>query len=187
MAPGDGQAFRQPGSSQCMQPSLRISHSRFWVSGFTHSVKRISVNIFGVRSCGIGRRRRQLTPIVGSLSFHSRQADWQALQPMHFDTSISFATGVSLTRRRRHSTVAERRIHDRARAEVCRRILASERCAMPSVRDNARRDPPTSGHPAPDAIGSIFTRNALNSGVWVLASPTKASANSGPSPSAPRR
>src|SRR5580700_6141170 len=29
------------------------------------------------------------------LSFHSRHAAWQALQPMHFDTSISLATGVS--------------------------------------------------------------------------------------------
>jgi len=29
------------------------------------------------------------------VSFHSTQADWQALQPMHYDTSISFATGVS--------------------------------------------------------------------------------------------
>ena len=25
-------------------------------------------------------------------SFHSSQADWQALQPMHFDTSMSLAT-----------------------------------------------------------------------------------------------
>src|SRR4029077_21018313 len=53
IAPGAGQALRQPGSAQCMQPSLRISHSRFSVSGFTHSVKRIKVNIFGVRSCGL--------------------------------------------------------------------------------------------------------------------------------------
>src|SRR5580692_9732581 len=29
------------------------------------------------------------------LSFHSRHAAWQALQPMHFETSISLATGVS--------------------------------------------------------------------------------------------
>src|SRR5580704_13223297 len=29
------------------------------------------------------------------LSFHSRHAAWQALQPMHFDTSISLAIGVS--------------------------------------------------------------------------------------------
>src|ERR1700680_2725778 len=29
------------------------------------------------------------------LSFHSRHAAWQALQPMHFDTSISLATDVS--------------------------------------------------------------------------------------------
>jgi hypothetical protein len=28
------------------------------------------------------------------VSFHSMQADWQALQPMHFDTSISLATSV---------------------------------------------------------------------------------------------
>src|SRR5690554_426164 len=35
MAPGDGHAFRQPGSSQCMQPSLRMSHSRLPSSGST--------------------------------------------------------------------------------------------------------------------------------------------------------
>jgi hypothetical protein len=52
MAPGAGQAFRQPGSAQCMQPSLRISHSRLPLSGFSHSVKRISVQVLGVRSCG---------------------------------------------------------------------------------------------------------------------------------------
>ena len=52
IAPGAGQAFRQPGSSQCMQPSLRISHSRLPVSSFSYSVKRISVKLFGVRSGG---------------------------------------------------------------------------------------------------------------------------------------
>ena len=36
-----------------------------------------------------------MTPISGWVSFHSMQADWQALQPMHFETSISLATGVS--------------------------------------------------------------------------------------------
>jgi hypothetical protein len=35
MAPGAGHDFRQPGSSQCMQPSLRISHSRWPGSGST--------------------------------------------------------------------------------------------------------------------------------------------------------
>src|SRR5471030_1496376 len=30
------------------------------------------------------------------MSFHSRQAAWHALQPMHFDTSMSLATSVSL-------------------------------------------------------------------------------------------
>jgi hypothetical protein len=53
MAPGDGQALRQPGSVQCMQPSLRISHSRLLVSGFSYSVNRIRVHVFGVRSCGL--------------------------------------------------------------------------------------------------------------------------------------
>src|SRR5262249_57739910 len=28
------------------------------------------------------------------MSFHSRQATWQALQPMHFEVSMSFATSV---------------------------------------------------------------------------------------------
>ena len=57
IAPGAGQAFRQPGSSQCMQPSLRISHSRLPCSS-SHSVKRISVQVLGSRSSGI---------VVGSL------------------------------------------------------------------------------------------------------------------------
>ncbi len=43
IAPGEGQAFRQPGSSQCMQPSLRISHSRLPVASFSYSAKRITV------------------------------------------------------------------------------------------------------------------------------------------------
>src|SRR5271166_109590 len=93
MAPGAGQAFRQPGSSQCMQPSLRMSHSRL-PSGLTHSVKRMSVNISGVRSGGFSREP-ELTPISGCVSFDSMQADWQALQPIHFEISINLATGVS--------------------------------------------------------------------------------------------
>ncbi len=51
MAPGDGQAFRQPGSAQCMQLSLRISHSRS-PSSFSYSEKRMTSNDDGVRSCG---------------------------------------------------------------------------------------------------------------------------------------
>ena len=52
MAPGEGQAFRQPGSSQCMQPSLRISHSRLPASGST-SKNFITVQDWGVRSVGL--------------------------------------------------------------------------------------------------------------------------------------
>src|ERR1700739_765632 len=51
MAPGAGHAFRQPGSSQCMQPSLRISHSSRPGSVST-SENRITVHEAGVRSPG---------------------------------------------------------------------------------------------------------------------------------------
>src|SRR6478752_4201636 len=96
IAPGDGQAFRQPGSAQCMQPSLRISHSRS-PFGFSYSANRIRVHEFSVRS------RR---------SFHSMQATWQALQPMHLETSISLATSVVASARALGEgvVVAERRM-----------------------------------------------------------------------------
>src|SRR6516164_5706022 len=90
IAPGDGHAFRQPGSSQCMQPSLRISHSRS-PFGFSYSVKRITVHECSDRSSGLS-----WTPVVmpttSRRSFHSMHAVWQALQPIHLVTSISFAT-----------------------------------------------------------------------------------------------
>ena len=38
------------------------------------------------------RRRRWFSPTSSRRSFHSMHAVWQALQPMHFDTSISLAT-----------------------------------------------------------------------------------------------
>src|SRR5690554_1307298 len=94
MAPGAGHAFRQPGSSQCMHPSLRINHSRLPVSGLSYSVKRINVNISGVKSCGFSYTPT-FSSISGVVSFHSIQAVWHALQPMHLDTSISLATLVS--------------------------------------------------------------------------------------------
>ncbi len=52
IAPGDGHAFRQPGSLQCMQPSLRISHSSS-PPVFSYSVNRISVHVLADRSCGL--------------------------------------------------------------------------------------------------------------------------------------
>ena len=68
-----GQAFRQPGSSQCMQPSLRMSHSRLSAPGLTHSVKRISVNISGVRSGGfiVRRRKRRRSAGCGVVPFEA--------------------------------------------------------------------------------------------------------------------
>src|ERR1700732_3944378 len=90
IAPGEGQAFRQPGSSQCMQPSLRISHSRL-PAGFSYSEKRITVHECSVRSRGLSYTP-MLSPTSSRRSFPSMHAVWQALQPMHFVTSISFAT-----------------------------------------------------------------------------------------------
>ncbi len=52
IAPGDGQAFRQPGSLQCMQPSLRISHSSLPFSS-SYSRNFITVHDCSLRSGGL--------------------------------------------------------------------------------------------------------------------------------------
>src|SRR5215510_14221017 len=90
IAPGEGQALRQPGSSQCMQPSLRISHSSLFGSVST-SKKRISVQVLGERSDGLSYTPT-FSPTVSRRSFQFMHATWHALQPMHFDSSMSFAT-----------------------------------------------------------------------------------------------
>ena len=97
-----------------------------------------------------------------TISFHSRQAAWQALQPMHLETSMSFATSVC---RSAGGSIreAERRI----------------RSASPNfggigsvvgfgIGGNMSRPPYATG----SAIGAMSTRNALNSGVSALASAT---------------
>ena len=78
------------------------------------------------------------------MSFHSMHATWQALQPMQVDTSISLATSVVCLAPGAGVVVAERR------------AISSDCSAMIS----------------PYAF-SMLTRNALNSGVCALASPTK--------------
>src|SRR5262245_59824965 len=90
IAPGDGQALRQPGSSQCMQPSLRISHSRLPCVGST-SKNFITVQLLGVRSTGLSYTP-MFWPTSSRRSFQFMHATWQALQPMHLDSSISLAT-----------------------------------------------------------------------------------------------
>src|SRR5438309_3933616 len=81
IAPGAGQAFRHPGSAQCMQPSLRISHSRSPL-GFSYSVKGINVQDSAVRSPEL-TYTSTLLPITSLRTFHYMQATCQALQPMH--------------------------------------------------------------------------------------------------------
>jgi hypothetical protein len=51
MAPGAGQALRQPGSAQCRQPSLRISQLNF--PSISVSVNRIRVQDWSERSAGL--------------------------------------------------------------------------------------------------------------------------------------
>ena len=72
MAPGAGQAFKHPGSSQCMQPSLRISHSSRSGCVCT-SEKRITVQEAGVRSRGLSYMP-SLSPTASRRSFHCMQA-----------------------------------------------------------------------------------------------------------------
>src|SRR5208283_2015172 len=110
IAPGDGQAFRQPGSAQCMQPSLRISHSRPLPD--STSAYRITVQEFAVRSIGLSRTP-WLAPMVSRVSFHSMHATWQALQPMHFEMSISLATSGVWRWLGEGVVVAERRVMSR--------------------------------------------------------------------------
>src|SRR6266403_4295947 len=90
IAPGAGHALRQPGSSQCMHPSLRMSHSRSPL-GFSYSAHRMSVQDLSDRSRGFSYTPT-LVPIRSRRSFHSMHATWQALQPMHFVVSMSLAT-----------------------------------------------------------------------------------------------
>ena len=120
--------------------------------------------------------------ISGWVSFHSMQADWQALQPMHFETSMSLATLVSSRSGGRlvaaSPTGASTSVGSRFDVERLDR----------RVRDGGRRlrchsrfgvMPPV----LPVAVDfSMLTRNALNSGVSTLASPTKGVSEFGPQP-----
>src|SRR5262245_46867667 len=90
IAPGEGQALRQPGSSQCMQPSFRISHSSLSFSVST-SKNFITVHELADRSRGLSYTPR-FSPTSSRRSFQFMHATWQALQPMHLDSSMSLAT-----------------------------------------------------------------------------------------------
>src|SRR6185369_4132662 len=143
IAPGDGQAFRQPGSAQCMQPSLRISHSRS-PFGFSYSAKRISVHESSLRSDGFWYAPT-FVPTSSRRSFHSMQATWHALQPMHLDTSINLAS----------SDVAPARAPGEGVVVAERRTMSSD-CSAMTI----------------SYAFSTLTRNDLNSGVCELPSPT---------------
>src|SRR5690606_9935142 len=141
MAPGEGQAFRQPGSSQCMQPSLRISHSRS-PAGFSYSAKRMTVQDLSVRSAGLSYTPT-FSPISSRTSFHSMQATWQALQPMHLLVSMSLASspptgsrtlgeGVVVAERRLISNDCNAMAYSYTFSSLTRKDLVSGVCELPS-------------------------------------------------------
>src|SRR5712692_4981125 len=76
IAPGAGQAFRHPGSAQCMHWSLRISQCSPAPSSYSWNLIRF----------------QKFHAVCGSRSFHSWQATSQALQPIHVLVSISLLT-----------------------------------------------------------------------------------------------
>src|SRR5690606_7907009 len=103
---------------------------------------------------------------------HSAQADWQALQPMHFDTSMSFATsvwrsagGVTFDADRLMRSLSPKR----GCCGVTSGLGTGGNISNPSYATGALER-------------SILTRNALNSGVSMFASPTKGVSELGPKP-----
>src|SRR5450756_1012716 len=106
IAPGAGQALRQPGSAQCMQPSLRISHSSLFASTST-SEKRITVHDWALRLGGLSYTPT-FVPTSSRRAVHSMQATWHALQPMHLEISMSFATSIVSRALGERVVVAER-------------------------------------------------------------------------------
>ena len=143
MAPGDGQAFRQPGSSQCMQPSLRISHSRSPL-GFSYSVKRITVQDCSLKSCGIVVVPGAGADVVAQIvPFHARDLAGLAADALGGVDELGDLAGM----RAAHLRVGQRggrAAHDVERLQCHLSLLAF----------------------------STLTRKDLNSGVCVLASPT---------------
>src|SRR5262249_44496184 len=115
-----------------------------------------------------------LVPTGGRKSFHSRQAAWHALQPMHFDTSMSLATGVSW-RAGGGTDEADRRI----RSASPRLTVGFFVFGLGSSNSNAIAPSP---HATGPVVASMSTRNALNSGVSALASPTNGVSELGPKP-----
>src|SRR5216683_4894417 len=93
IAPSAGQARRQPGSSQCMHWSLRISHCS------TPSSRWCSLNLIRFQKLHVvdGIVWYVLLNVVSwnGLLFHSTHATSHALQPMHVVTSMYLQTSSS--------------------------------------------------------------------------------------------
>src|SRR5688572_25390949 len=111
-----------------------------------------------------------LVPTSSRRSFQFMQATWQALQPMHLLSSISFATCGALVRTCGVAVVVAERA---TTSWLCRLAMVF------SLRESAsRRLGPRQGAANEMSVGfschafSMFTRNALNSGVCEFASPT---------------
>src|SRR6185369_11830691 len=98
--------------------------------------------------------------------FHSRHATWHALQPMHFETSMSFDTGVSCF------TGGEIFDADRLTRSSSPNATFTFVVGAGGRTYSKLAIVPSLPYATGPEMGSISTRNALYSGVCALASPT---------------
>src|ERR671923_707736 len=125
----------------------------------------------GVRSAGFSKTPLKVL-ISGCVSFHSMQAVWQALQPMHLDASMSLATSVW---RSAGGVIVEADRRMRSFSDI---VVLMSLVGGLGTGGNICRLPHATG----PVVGSMLTRNALYSGVSMLASPTTGVSMFGPKP-----
>ncbi len=85
IAPGAGQAFKQPGSAQCIQPSLRISHSKRSFSSTSLNASPSTLLHQDQLDC---HKPQHIALTSERISFHSEQPTGAGLHPCW--TSINF-------------------------------------------------------------------------------------------------
>ena len=162
IAPGAGQALRQPGSSQCMQPSLRISHSRFvrlrvLPFGEAHQrehVRRQVGRIVVDADIDADLRMRVVPLQAGRLAGLAADAFGDVDELGDLASAAAPARGPS---------------RPSGGSDPSRRNAAPCPSSMGWGLERTSVSPP---YATGAGTGSILTRNALYSGVSILASPT---------------
>src|SRR5919198_6406433 len=160
IAPSAGHARRQPGSSQCMHWSLRISHC----------------SVPSSRGCSLNLIRFQkfhdvdgivwyvLSNVVcwNGMSFHSTHATSHALQPMHVVTSMYLQTS--------SARCTPRPGIGPGCPEIA--FICSVPLGMAFLDRSSRQSANARRRTAPRYALSSLTRNPLNSGVYAFGSIT---------------